>query len=322
MDGARRSTRPRRAAQLAGAATLLWLTATACSDGNADEFVWGRNPSWAGPTGARVVYAQNLSTPSDRFTATVSPLDTGAIFSIAADGSDARQLTQPGRGPDFFPVASPDGTQIAFVSADSGQFDVWVMAADGSGRRQLTFDRATDTTPSWTPDGLGLLFVSDRAGSADVWRIGLDGSGLAQVTSLPSDEASPRVSPDGARVVFASNQDRGNFDLWLLDLAGGAPRQLTSKVPAGSNVADGNPSWSPDGARIAFERWDGNWDVWRIDADGTGLTQLTNVRDHDGDPAYSPDGTTIAFTSARDGWWQIWLMDPDGGGLRQLTGDR
>lgn len=309
-----------RAACLA-TATVLLAAATACSDGGAGDFIWGRTPSWVPPAGGVIVYSQNLSTPSERFTNTIGAFDTGTIWRVNANGALPTRITPPGRGPDFYPAVSPDGTQIAYVAGEDGQFDVWVMNLDGTGRRQLTFDRATDTTPSWMPDGRSILFVSARSGTADIWRIGVDGTGLVQLTSLPSDEASPRASTDGTRIAFASSQDRGNFDIWVMDSTGGNPVQLTRKDEPDSNISDGTPTWSPDGLQLAFERWDGNWNIWRIDADGTDLVQLTDTRDHNGDPVFSPDGGAIAFTSSRDGWWQIWLMDPSGGNLRQVTGD-
>ena len=312
----------RRAAARVGwalAVGLLAVTQWACSDGNADNFVWGRTPVFT-PDGANIVYAQNLSTPSDRVTNTVTSLDAGVIFSIPVGGGTPTQLTPEGRGPDFFPSVSPDGTRIAYVSGEDSQFDLWVMNVNGSGRRSLTFDQATDTTPAWSPDGSRIIFVSDRAGNNDLWSVLLDGSGLEQLTTFPSDEATPMFSPDGTKIAFASNRDRSNFDIWIMNADGSGLQQVTRKDEPSNTVSDGSPDWSPDGTRLVFERWDGNWDVYVVNADGTGLMGLSNSEDHDGDPKYSPDGATVAFTSARSGWWQVWLMDSDGGNARQLTG--
>lgn len=293
---------------------------TGCGDGNQDRFMWGRNPSFT-PDGARLVYAQNLSTPSDQLTTVVSGLDAGAIWRVDVNGRNAIRLTPDGHGPDFFPTVSPDGTRIAFVSGEDGQFDLWVMSINGTGRRRLTFDAAIDTTPAWHPNGDRVVFVSDRSGNADIWSIGLDGSGLTQLTAAPSDESAPAYSPDGTRIAFASNRDRSNFDIWLMDADGGNLTQVTRKAEADSSAADGGPTWSPDGQTIVFERWQGNWDLWRVAPDGSGLQRLTTHADHDGDPDFSPDGSTIAFTSSRTGWWQVWLMNPDGTNVRQLTGN-
>ena len=62
----------------------------------------------------------------------------------------------------------------------------------------------------------------------------------------------------------------------------------------------------------------GNWDVYKVNIDGTGLTQLTTDSTDDGLPAWAPDGETIAFVSDRDGQWSMWAMDADGGDQRPL----
>ncbi len=301
----------------AGAVVLVGVL-TGCGDGNVDDFIWGRTPSFL-PDG-RVVYSQNLSTPSDQVLNLVTGLDAGVIWRINADGSSPTKITPDGRGPDFFPKVSPDGTRIAFASGENSLFDIWVMDIDGSDRRQLTFDNAVDTTPNWSPDGRRIVFVSDRTGNSDLWSVELDGSGLQQLTSFPSDESTPAYSPDGTLLAYGSNRDRSNFDIWVEDAAGGNPRQVTRKDNAATNVSDGGPAWAPDG-RLAFERWEGNWNVYIVNLDGTGLTRLTDDQGHDGDPAFGPGGE-VAFTSSRTGWWQVWLMNVDGTGQRQLTGAR
>jgi Tol biopolymer transport system component len=63
---------------------------------------------------------------------------------------------------------------------------------------------------------------------------------------------------------------------------------------------------------------DGNWEVYRVNLDGTGLTRLTNNGANDGLPAWSPDGSSIAFVSNRDGGWAVWAMNADGSNQRSL----
>ncbi|HAZ64053.1 MAG TPA: hypothetical protein DCZ72_10650 [Armatimonadetes bacterium] len=311
--------RQTRRAMLVVVGASLLAVLSGCSSGQATDFVWGRTPSIT-PDGQTLVFCQNLSTPSDQLTTTVSVLDTGAIWTSKLDGTQAKRLTPDGRGPDFYPTVSPDGKMIAFVSAEDRQFDVWVENLDGSQRRKVTFDRAVDTMPAWSPDSTRLAFVSDRSGSSDIWIANVGGSGLQQVTSTTSEEASPAFSPDGKKLVFGSNRDRGNFDLWIQDLATGQLTQLTKKDEERSRLGDGGPQWSPDGSSIVFNRWDGHWEVYKIKADGTGLTALTSTKDHSGDAIYSPDGKTIYYTSSRTGWWQIWAMNVDGSNQRQVTG--
>lgn len=99
----------------------------------------------------------------------------------------------------------------------------------------------------------------------------------------------------------------------VMDRAGGGVRQLTS------DPRDASPDWSPAGAKIAFMRLTGgNWDIWVVNADGSGETRLTTSDSVDGLPAWSPNGAHIAFLSNRGGTWAIWAMSADGSNQRKL----
>jgi TolB protein len=87
---------------------------------------------------------------------------------------------------------------------------------------------------------------------------------------------------------------------------------------------DAFPVYSPDGTRIAFTGWDTNLDaataeVFVMNADGTGRTQLTQNTFEDSYPAWSPDGQRLAFQSARDGNLEIYVMNADGTGVTRVT---
>jgi Tol biopolymer transport system component len=82
---------------------------------------------------------------------------------------------------------------------------------------------------------------------------------------------------------------------------------------------DTAPALSPDGSKITFmSRREGDWNVYVVNVDGSGLERLTDDEADDGLPTWSPDGNAIAFVSNRGGPWAIWAMTPDGFGKRQL----
>jgi hypothetical protein len=95
----------------------------------------------------------------------------------------------------------------------------------------------------------------------------------------------------------------------------------TTVTPADA-IDDFHPAWSPDGARIAFDRAPGgNGDIYVIDADGTDLTRLTTDPGADANPAWSPDGSEIVFESPRAGSKDLWVMNANGSDQTRLTTD-
>jgi Tol biopolymer transport system component len=251
----------------------------------------------------------------------------GGFVLVNPDGSGQVKLPGTSRS-DHSPSWSPDGTTIAYQGlSPSGDSDIYLRDADGSHRRQLTFTRQFDGDPSWSGDGSTIAFESGSAGPSqvDVWTIDADGSHLTRLTTTPSFDGDPAISPDGSQIAFTSERD-GNKELYVMNADGTDQRRLTNdggKV-ADMNVdeVDENPSWSPDGRRIAFDSSrDGQFEIYSIQPDGTGLKRLTDRQSLDAAPAWSPDGKWIAFISdrANKNYRDIWVMNPDGGDVHRIT---
>jgi TolB protein len=124
------------------------------------------------------------------------------LWAMALDGTQVRRLTEyPGNdvvpahryGGEGPPRISPDGRRIAWMSIREGEdWDVHVMALDGSEVRRLTDHLADDGYPSWSPDGRWLAFDSNRSGSFDVWVLDADAGGEPiRVTDDPAYEQAP-----------------------------------------------------------------------------------------------------------------------------------
>jgi dipeptidyl aminopeptidase/acylaminoacyl peptidase len=146
------------------------------------------------------------------------------------------------------------------------------------------------------------------------------GTGQSRLTNDSARDRDPAWSPDGKMIAFSSNRN-GNEEIHLMDADGRLGPRLTSNV--GTQWQDRWPAWSPDGRKIAFTRRADvpsvPPDIYVMDADGSGQTELTNNPAWDLQPSWSPDGRKIAFTSGRGSDYDIYAMDADGSRQTNLT---
>ena len=212
-------------------------------------------------------------------------------------------------------TAGPADGTIAFTSDRDGDYELYVMNADGSNVRRLTHnDDHADWLPSWSPDGSQIVFTSDRDGDFEVFVMNADGTDQRQLTHNLSFETAPSWSPDGTRIAFTSDSD-GDPEIFVINADGTDQRQLTF-----NRQDDAYPSWSPDGARIAFQsERDGDSEIFVMNADSTNQRQITHDDLHDRYPSWSPDGARIAFTKHLETGAEVFLTEPDGAGQHRLT---
>ncbi len=130
---------------------------------------------------------------------------------------------------------------------------------------------------------------------------------LTRITSGAQQDITPAISPDGTMIAFASDRD-GPWDLYILDLATGETVRFTD-----TKAYEGNPTWSPDGKWLAYERYQlNNLDIFIQDIDRTsGAIPLTNHPGADYAPNWSGQGRKISFVSTRNGKQEIWYADLD-----------
>ena len=160
----------------------------------------------------------------------------------------ATALTQ-GKGARVDGQWSPDGSQIAYVSNESGSNQVWLMAADGSGKRQLSTGTAINAWPVWHPQGRELLLWSyDEAAKTHAIKAISVADGAERVlVSSQQHLDRPVWSPDGEWIAYAALQG-DNWDLWLMRADGSDKRQLSHDAQM-----ETNPLWRPDGKVIAYK---------------------------------------------------------------------
>jgi TolB protein len=215
-------------------------------------------------------------------------------------------------------VASTDQPTILFDSDRDGGSEIYAIAPDGSGTRQLTDSPASELfsrLPDWSPDCTQVAFQSNQAeaGNRDIYVMSANGSAVRRLTRHPASEESPDWSPDGRSVAFTSGREDPET-IYVVGVDGGGLRRLTDG-PAFQ------PAWSPDGRQIAFiSGSEDNWDVYVVRADGSDLRQLTRTAGvHESGIAWSPEGDELAFDALADGRWEIYSIRADGSDIRQLT---
>ena len=215
------------------------------------------------------------------------------------------------------PVWSPDGQHIAFHAYNDGNYDIYVMDADGKNPRNLTQSTHRDGVPVWSPNGQHIAFTSERDDNRGIYVMDADGKNLRNLIQKTAYDASPVWSPDSQHIAFESDED-----IYVMDADGKNLRNLTQNT---AYAYDASPVWSPDSQHIAFtsgraDNYDNlNYGIYVMDADGENLRNLTQNIAYDASPAWSPDGQHIAFTSGRYGNRDIYVMDADGENLRNLT---
>ena len=246
---------------------------------------------------------------------------------------------------DAYPFWSPDGARIAFVSSDRVHAGIQVMERNGQNPIPVTdnvsWNLFTEFDP-WSPDGKRLLFLSDDGGGLDLWTMNPDGTGRVRLTEggriLPIPGLSgygADWSADGKRIVYTSclfdnaaiqegspavnlSAIRTEANIWIMDADGGNKKPL---------MTDGDarlPLWQPHGDRIAYlSDGSGNREIWVMQSDGTGKTQVTFSEGNVSEYAWSPDGDRIAYVVAAPPGTQpefsLRVIESDGSGSEQLT---
>lgn len=221
-------------------------------------------------------------------------------------------------GNDYLPAWSPDGTQVAFASYQSGNEEIWVMDGDGQYMKQLTTNHRGDWAPSWNPDGRFITFTSDRTGTNQIWVMDRDGGHQIQLTwPTRPDEYSrdSSFSPDGTRIVYTTDRS-GKEENWIMMSDGSNPKQHTQSK--GKNC---HPSFLPDGVGVIFTSMrTGAYGLWLGDLEGNHLRELISGPQFDINitASMSPDGKWMAYRTADN---HLWLSNPNGRPLVQLVKD-
>jgi Tol biopolymer transport system component len=320
---------------LVGGTRLAWLRkdgpdrGVQYADGTAGPRGDLRSAAWS-PDGTRVAYHKRVPFERKPWVQTYSK-------------SPKYVLTLTNGGPSF----NPDGNKFVFVGPGANAKAAGVaVGTPGSDTYDVIYKDPSRNIlgPQWSADGKQIIFgigefaaffngfhsefmkPEDRAeGGAQVAIVNNDGTGFREITKGPNNNGFPSFAPDGERFVYRTFGPEGD-GLRISNLRTGESRML-------SKGYDNFPLWSPRGDLIMFSgQVDGDYEIYTIKPDGTGLKRLTNSRGNDAHMAWSPDGSHIVFTSTRMGfkdeavytdapqpYGEIFVMRADGTDVQQLT---
>ncbi len=222
--------------------------------------------------GDRFVFSQKVGTDNN----------SEEIFTLGTDGKDLQRITKNDFW-DLYPVWSPDGTKIAFLSQRSSTLGIYSMEANGSNVEALYDSIDNEADIDWRGDQI--VFTRN----SNLWIMQSDGSDARQIThsaaagtwgkaNLPFGDYDPRLSPDGSKIVFErlvnDQSPNGNYDFFRLDTSNFNEIQLTH-----SGYSQGLAGWSNSGDRIVYivAAIDdiGQYDLYLMNADGTGNHNIT-----------------------------------------------
>jgi Tol biopolymer transport system component len=244
------------------------------------------------------------------------------IWTMNADGSgQSRLLQDPGYWDDDL-TFSADGRKLVFQRCTETTHDCGIATVDahGYGVQQLTplAQLSSDDAPSFSPDGGRIVFNRIGPGQAlQIWIMASDGSNAHALTDGSASDAYAEFSPDGTRIVF-SRYASGSSRIWIMNVDGSNQHPVTDAA----NRSDEEPTFSPDGKKVAFVGCvtGGTCAIWTVGVDGSGVHQVTSPTTGDGQPAFSPDGTRVVFQrQLADYTTRVFTQALSGGSASQLT---
>lgn len=222
------------------------------------------------------------------------------------------------------PALSPDGQWLAVNGEQPEHLNLFVVKRDGSSLKEIS-RHEEDALPWWSPNGKSLVFSSRMHGDKQ--------SRVYIIDDVPLEGGRKE---EGRPLNFGPDDIRGEYPTWTADgqIVYSGCDVTVEPAPCGLFVMLAAPGAHPFkqltkeqtdtapaafGDRVAFtSNREGNWEIYLVNLDGSGLKRLTDNAALDGLPTWSPDGQTIAFVSNQGGAWAVWAMSPDGSNRRRL----
>ena len=227
---------------------------------------------------------------------------------------DGNRITRTGLKGNIMlsPRWSRDGSKLVYSAERNRQWGIYLVDFTNMNEKKVFVSQGTNIAGDFTPEGNEFLFSSSKDGTPDLFIMNLKNNQVSKLTSSYGIEVSPSVSPDSRSIAFVSDKG-GSPQIYTMRKDGSDIKRITFEGSYNTS-----PSWSPKGDKIAFSGRRGTNQIFIVNPDGTGLTQLTSQGNNE-DPSFSPDGRYIVFSSDRDGIKGIYIMRANGESQKRIT---
>ena len=212
---------------------------------------------------------------------------------------------------------TPEG-KIIYTVRPNSTVDLWSVNADGSEKRQLTSDQATNAFPVVSPDGRYIVFISTRTQNSEIWRMDIDGGNPVALTDTSEQEYLPEFTPDGKWIIYQRTNADKLATIWKLSIDGGEPIQLTkteSRMPIVSpdgktfvcRYGKSQPGTLPNLSIISIET---GKPLKNLDLPAVAKSRIYH---------WTPDGKALIYLEDQNRAANLWSQPIDGSSPKQLT---
>jgi len=283
------------------------------------------SPLWS-PDSSKVC----VNTMINRFdTLAVEFVDELAAYVIDTQGNKLISLDDSGKSY-AQPRWSPDGGKLMYTFYDGESSNVYVINADGTGMANLTQGNyGPGPSGIWLPGSDKIILYTSIDDNYETYIINSNGTEPIQLTPDVDNYRFARPSPDGSKMLLSTLKDN-HYEYYVMDTEGSEPIRLAEPLESVHSL-----SWSPDGSKIVFtsfnkEQTEANWertgimdrvyDIYVVNADGTGLIKVASENTEQTYPLWFPDSQRIIFsTGPYASAANICVVNTDGTGLINLS---
>lgn len=193
------------------------------------------------------------------------------IFLKNLDTGEITQLTYSGHN--RFPIWSPDGSKVAFVSStEENKEDIYIMDRDGTNQEPIVATSADELMPDWSPDGKQIAFSSyTRDTISEIYSVDIDTKTIEQLTNTAKWDYSPAWSVNGKYIVFTFGEPDSRSQIYTMNNDGTDFRQITSDEAGYFNHS---PVWCPDDNCIIFNGGKGGSELLLFDLNSHAVSPL------------------------------------------------